>query len=128
MTAATLRLFRDRLDAAQTRALPPAPRVLYAQGGDVGVVHGGAPTSVAVDSAWFGSGACEVRGNGVAVTVLRWELVAATARRDGELVLEQAMELDAGASWLMRCDRVDFDPGGVAWPHRHRGGGIRCLV
>ena len=28
----------------------------------------------------------------------------------------------------MRCDRVDFDPGGVALPHRHRGGGIRCLI
>jgi quercetin dioxygenase-like cupin family protein len=38
------------------------------------------------------------------------------------------MELAAGEAWLMRCDRVDFDPGGVALPHRHRGGGIRCLV
>ena len=28
----------------------------------------------------------------------------------------------------MRADRVDFAPGGVALPHRHRGGGIRCLV
>jgi quercetin dioxygenase-like cupin family protein len=28
----------------------------------------------------------------------------------------------------MRCDRVDFEPGGVAPPHRHRGGGIRCLL
>jgi quercetin dioxygenase-like cupin family protein len=23
---------------------------------------------------------------------------------------------------------VDFEPGGVALPHRHRGGGIRCLL
>jgi hypothetical protein len=28
----------------------------------------------------------------------------------------------------MRADRVDFAPGGVALPHRHRGGGIRCLI
>jgi quercetin dioxygenase-like cupin family protein len=28
----------------------------------------------------------------------------------------------------MRCDRVDFAPGGVAPRHRHRGGGIRCLL
>jgi quercetin dioxygenase-like cupin family protein len=28
----------------------------------------------------------------------------------------------------MRCDRVDFEPGGIAPPHRHRGGGIRCLL
>jgi quercetin dioxygenase-like cupin family protein len=38
------------------------------------------------------------------------------------------MELPEGGAWLMRCDRVDFDPGGVALPHRHRGGGIRCLI
>jgi hypothetical protein len=28
----------------------------------------------------------------------------------------------------MRCDRVDFDLGAEALPHRHKGGGIRCLV
>ena len=28
----------------------------------------------------------------------------------------------------MRCDRVDFEPGGVAPLHRHQGGGIRCLL
>ena len=28
----------------------------------------------------------------------------------------------------MRCDRVEFDLGGEALPHRHRGGGIRCLL
>jgi hypothetical protein len=26
----------------------------------------------------------------------------------------------------MRCDRVDFDLGAEALPHRHKGGGIRC--
>ena len=31
-------------------------------------------------------------------------------------------------AWLMRCDRVDFAPGGVAPRHGHRGGGIRCLL
>ena len=38
------------------------------------------------------------------------------------------MALDPHASWLLRCDRVDFDRGGIALPHRHRGGGIRCLL
>jgi hypothetical protein len=38
------------------------------------------------------------------------------------------MALDPRASWLLRCDRVDFDRGGIALPHRHRGGGIRCLL
>ena len=28
----------------------------------------------------------------------------------------------------MRCDRVDFAPGGEALPHGHRGGGVRWLL
>ena len=30
--------------------------------------------------------------------------------------------------WLVRCDRVDFPPGGVAYLHTHPGPGIRCLL
>jgi hypothetical protein len=29
---------------------------------------------------------------------------------------------------LLRCDRVDFPPGGVAYRHTHPGPGIRCLL
>jgi hypothetical protein len=124
----SLRLLRDRLPGAGARALPPSPRVLYAHTGDVVVDHGGASTSIAADSAWHGAGACTARAGDAGATLLRWELVRPETPRDGELVLEQAMDLAADAAWLMRCDRVDFDPGGVALPHRHRGGGIRCLV
>ena len=46
----------------------------------------------------------------------------------GRVLLEHPIDLAGGAGWLMRCDRVDFEPGGVAPPHRHRGGGIRCLL
>jgi quercetin dioxygenase-like cupin family protein len=28
----------------------------------------------------------------------------------------------------MRCDRVDFPPGGVAYTHIHPGPGIRCVL
>jgi quercetin dioxygenase-like cupin family protein len=127
VTARVLRLFRDRLAPGQPRTLPPADRVLYAQAGDVTVNHTGAPVPLAADSAWHGAGACALTAGAAGVTLLRWELAPVDAVRDGEPVLEQVMDLAAGA-WLMRCDRVDFDPGGVALPHRHRGGGIRCLV
>jgi quercetin dioxygenase-like cupin family protein len=46
----------------------------------------------------------------------------------GRVLLEHPLDLAGGAAWLMRCDRVDFEPGGVAPRHRHRGGGIRCLL
>jgi quercetin dioxygenase-like cupin family protein len=127
VSARHLRLFRDRVTPGRPWRLPPAARVLYAHTGDLVVDHDGATAPVAADTAWHGAGACEVRAADGA-TVLRWELVRENAARDGELVLEQAMEPAPGEAWLMRCDRVDFDPGGVALPHRHRGGGIRCLV
>ena len=38
------------------------------------------------------------------------------------------VELDAAIDWLVRCDRVDFPPGGVAYLHTHPGPGIRCLL
>jgi quercetin dioxygenase-like cupin family protein len=37
------------------------------------------------------------------------------------------VELGAG-DWLMRCDRVDFQPGGIAYRHTHPGPGIRYLL
>ena len=128
MSGWSLRLFRDRLAGAASRALPPAARVLYAHTGDVVVTHDGVTATVTQDSAWHGAGACTARAGAAGATLLRWELVRTAAGRDGEVVLEQVMDLVPGGAWLMRCDRVDFDLGGVALPHRHRGGGIRCLV
>jgi hypothetical protein len=32
------------------------------------------------------------------------------------------------ARWLLRCDRVDFPPGGIAYRHVHPGPGIRRLL
>jgi hypothetical protein len=129
MPAATLRLFRDQLAPGRSCALRPANRVLYALSGEVAVIHAGVTSALSADSAWHGAGACVVRTGEAEATVLRWELVAAGSALDGEeLILEHAMDLAPAAAWLMRCDRVDFDPGGVALPHRHCGGGIRCLV
>jgi quercetin dioxygenase-like cupin family protein len=47
---------------------------------------------------------------------------------ESTLLLEHPIDLDPRGTSLMRCDRVDFDPGGEALPHGHRGGGIRCLL
>ena len=44
------------------------------------------------------------------------------------VLLEHPIDLDPSHAYLMRADRVDFHPGGVALPHRHKGGGIRCLL
>jgi quercetin dioxygenase-like cupin family protein len=38
------------------------------------------------------------------------------------------VELDPAIGWIVRCDRIDFPPGGVAHRHVHPGPGIRRLL
>lgn len=38
------------------------------------------------------------------------------------------LQLDPAIDWHVRCDRVDFPPGGVAYRHVHPGPGIRRLL
>ena len=38
------------------------------------------------------------------------------------------VDLDPSTEWIMRADRIDFDPGGIAYRHTHPGPGIRCLL
>ncbi len=69
------------------------------------------------NEAQFGSAHVEGRA-------LVWELGGT-----GEgAALAVELDLDRGAEWLVRCDRVDFPPGGVAYRHTHPGPGIRCLL
>jgi quercetin dioxygenase-like cupin family protein len=70
------------------------------------------------DEAFFG--AARVGGR-----ALRFELEDEAA---AGALLTAEVELDPADSWLMRCDRVDFPPGGVAHRHTHPGPGIRILL
>jgi quercetin dioxygenase-like cupin family protein len=56
---------------------------------------------------------------------LRWEL---EAEPSGEPLLSTEVAREGAEEWLLRCDRVDFPPGGVAYRHTHPGPGIRCLL
>jgi quercetin dioxygenase-like cupin family protein len=48
---------------------------------------------------------------------------------DGEgAALTAEVELDPAEGWVVRCDRIDFPPGGVAHRHVHPGPGIRRLL
>jgi quercetin dioxygenase-like cupin family protein len=106
--AYSLRLIEDRLAAGAAASTPRAPRVLYAVSG--ALLGGEAPAPVPAV--------------GYRVELVRQPPPAA----GGRVLLEHPIDLAGGAGWLMRCDRVDFEPGGIAPPHRHRGGGIRCLL
>ena len=63
-------------------------------------------------------GAARVAGH-----ALVWELGAVA----GGAKLTAELDLGPG-DWLVRCDRVDFPPGGIAYRHTHPGPGIRCLL
>lgn len=68
--------------------------------------------------AWLG--AVSVEGH-----ALVWEL----AEHGGEgALLAVEVSLDSARDWLVRCDRVDFPPGSVAYRHVHPGPGIRYLL
>jgi hypothetical protein len=126
----TLRLYEDRLPAAGRLRLPALNRVLYARRSAISVASGADDARVAEGQAWHGAGACEVAAGDAGAAVLRYELIRGTAPAGGDakVLLEHAIDLDPRAEYLIRADRVDFVPGGVALPHRHRGGGIRCLI
>jgi len=118
-----MRLFIDRLAAGAALALDDAARrVLYVAEGSVAI---GGALSLAADSAWHGGAAALTAGAGGA-RLLRFEL-AADAAAAPDARLSAAVTLDPAAPWLIRCDRVAFPPGGVAYTHTHQGPGLRCL-
>ena len=56
-------------------------------------------------------------------TTLVWELLDAEL---DDALLAGPVEVQPG--WLMRHDRIDFPPGGIAYRHTHPGPGIRYLL
>jgi len=130
----TLSLCEDTLPAEAHGVLGALNRILYARRGGVRVTSAAPEVSLAEGQAWHDAGACEIAGGESRCTVLRYELRRGTAAPDAvaagatRVLLQHPIDLDPRAEYVMRADRVDFAPGGVALPHRHRGGGIRCLI
>jgi quercetin dioxygenase-like cupin family protein len=63
----------------------------------------------------------------VVYDVERDEAHFGAARVGGRSIVWEIDERPEG-DWLIRCDRVDFPPGGVAYRHTHPGPGIRVLL
>ena len=66
-------------------------------------------------------------GNHVVYDVERDEAHFGAARVDGRALVWELTDRPEG-DWLIRCDRVDFPPGGVAHLHTHPGPGLRVLL
>jgi quercetin dioxygenase-like cupin family protein len=75
---------------------------------------------VAGDTAVYGE--AHVEGH-----ALVWQLDDTAEEAEGAL-LSRRIQLEPFAPYVIRCDRVDFPPGGVAYRHTHPGPGIRYLL
>ena len=102
-----LQVVEHRLADGEMVELGPAPRVIYHVDRNEAEHHRGA------------------YGLSGPVHALSFELVPT---RDGAALLSASVELPSGDETLIRCDRVDFPAGGVAYLHTHQGPGIRVLL
>ena len=139
MAGYALRLLKDRLlpNGELGSPLPPNRRVIYVVKGEITINSSDTHVSTAANNAWFGVGPCSVRAGPQGALVWRWELVNSPPSDDGLATggdvssipaLASEIDLDPVGSYMMRCDRVDFPLGGIAYTHTHRGPGIRCLL
>lgn len=102
-----LQVVEHRLRAGETAELAAAPRIVY---------------DVAENEASYDMGALTLEGPRHA---LCFELVPA---QSPEALLHGPVVLADGDEYLIRCDRVDFPPGGCAYLHTHQGPGLRVLL
>lgn len=67
----------------------------------------------------------ELRPSQLPHTAVAWAL---TEHPIAQADLSVEVDLSGHDSWVVRCDRIDFPPGGVAYTHTHPGPGIRRLL
>lgn len=133
MTAYMLRFSTIRLAEGQGEtSLPAACRVLYLRSGHANVTTEGALMSLAPDSACHSTRAVTIRVIGPAAEIWCWEAVPrddSCAEDKGALTRRSAypLTLEPGVRYAIRCDRVAFPPGGIAYTHIHAAAGVRCL-
>ena len=135
-----LRLVEDELAPGSRIAVPEVAgfRVIYVARGRAGIVPEGGPGEVRLEenTARFGATGCTASSGESGATLWRWEMVRGqddgwqAEGEEGQSVLKAShgLELDRGREQMMRCDRVDFPPGGIAYTHIHSGPGLRCLL
>jgi quercetin dioxygenase-like cupin family protein len=131
MTTHLLRFYRDTLAPAAAAELSGAfNRVLYMRAGGIRLRASRQTAALAANCAWHGCVPATIVAGPAGAELYRWELVPAAqaATPATAPALEAPLVLNDAGGYLIRCDRVDFPPGGIAYTHTHRGPGIRCLI
>ena len=139
MSGHVLRLFIDKFEprARLDHELPPGNRYLYVAEGMSTLRAGDAAATLAANSGWFHTGALVAVAGADGATLLRWELyrlpqpdhgIAMGTSIESRMLLDSEMTLDDSDGYLLRGDKVELPPGGIAYTHTHQGGGTRCLL
>src|SRR5688572_10485005 len=118
----SLSLHTDQLSPKSELRLPQGIRVVYIRDGDAVVRSGAQAAGLAANSAWHGSAAAGITAGTAGATLWRWELTPGDGAKvqTGEgvsstLALAHAVQLKDPGGYLIRCDRVNFPPGGIAY-------------
>ena len=125
-----------RAKSLAVRRLDHAVTALYVVDGALKLACDGGGGVLGENSAWHLSKPAKLGAGSLPAIALRWELVSCDSPPnvldgdgvDSRLVLSSPIPLDPGRDYLLRCDRVDFPPGGVAFTHTHAGAGTRCVL
>jgi quercetin dioxygenase-like cupin family protein len=72
-------------------------------------------------------GRVRIDGPALVWDVVDDEALVTQCHKGGPALLSE-VELSEAGRWVVRCDRVDFPPGGVAYRHVHPGPGIRRIL
>ena len=132
-----LRLYEDHMPAGTQATLFACNRVVYVMAGETTITDNEASMAVAANSALHSAAKLKLVSGERATRLLRWELVTASATDGGLLSASDAesravaaheLDLEPATDYLMRCDQVDFPPGGIAYEHVHAGPGLRYLL
>ena len=67
-------------------------------------------------------------GNRVVYELEAGEARFGAARVVGPALVWEVTEAPGAGDWVVRCDRVDFPPGGIAYRHVHPGPGVRRIL
>lgn len=67
-------------------------------------------------------------GHHVVYDVDRNEASFGVSRVHGPAIVWELTDDPGPGAWILRCDRVDFPPGGIAYRHVHPGGGVRRIL
>ena len=76
-------------------------------------------------TSWSATASRPAPGSRVVYDVARRRGAFGAARVEGEAIVWEIDDRPEG-DWLVRCDRVDFPPGGVAYRHTHPARGSAC--